>query len=573
MSTFFGRLAVLKKSQELDTICQQVDTFWRGAAEQHIPVPLAAFLSTTALHAVGRISASLKELAPTYNVLVSKWFTHKLKGVKIRFSHNPELKCQVGGRMADGNSLWHVGQILEHCRTLEEYKKILPDAGQHRDPFGIIQQPTLSIGDSDNSFQADDLALDQIQESMRQLLVSGRAIASLEISGKDEHISEPLLPLMDQILSNTSAPIPIHLVFGMEMLLSSYKAFLWLDGEPNRRNCRIEALHFANEVSGNLSAAVSALCTVENCGEPAVEEHILILGSFVESLQKFAREKRFDLYYQAPWTAGCHIIEVLDMAFAQGLLLCCELGYVRAVLHLYNALRRLDTPIDKILLLEQLCQLLLDQLFLGSLPKENFSSHFRRAMGQRMKKKHQSDKDSSGLSRATATSLRRVDPRPLSVFYELHGSYYQPTSDFWVRIYTNSAIRRPSSSQTKDVVKMVHSEPFNVALEKIKTRVLPEFNSEIPVMRINFFAIFCFCLQLLQDLGELFDNHPGTSVEGNGVSCGFAWASRILDSIVEHHRDDSKRKMMRYWRELNVTKSVFARVKGTVSISDFLWSI
>lgn len=187
------------------------------------------------MHAISRISARAEAFARTYDILVGEWIAHKRKGVKIRFTDIPELKCQTGGRLADGMSLVHVGQILEHCRTLEEYKKICPNAGKHQDPFSIIQRPTTSSGDSESTFSADDLALDKSQESMRQLLASRRAIASLEISEKDEHISEPLLPLMKQILSNTSAPIPIHLVFGMEMLLSTYKAFIWLDGEPNKR--------------------------------------------------------------------------------------------------------------------------------------------------------------------------------------------------------------------------------------------------------------------------------------------------------------------------------------------------
>lgn len=508
---------------------------------------------------------------------MSKWIAHKRKGIKIRFTAMPKLKCQAGGRFADGMSLFHVGQILEHCRTLEEYKKILPDAGKRQNPLSVLQRPAVGSCDKNDSsndlFYADDLALDQIQESMRQLLVSKRGIASLELSEKDEHVSEPLLPLMSQILRDTNAPIPIHLVFGMEMLLSTYKAFLWPDGEPNKRNCRIVALQFANEVSQSISTAASAIDTIDGYVEPGLVVQSLHLRTSVESLKEYVSEQRFDLYYQAPWTAGCHIVEILDMAFATGVLLCCEIGYVCAVLHLYNALRRLDAPINKILLLDQLCQVLLDPLFLGTLPRENFISHFRRATGQRIKKENDADGDTSVLSKATTTSLRRVTPSTLSVFSELHGSYYQTTNDFWVRIHMDPAIRRPTRVQLRDITKLVHSEPFSVALEKIKTRVLPELNSEIPVMRIDFFAIFRFCIHLLQDLGETIDQHPGIAAYGKGAHLGFIWTDHILNSIVEHLRDDSKRPMMKYWRQLNVTKAVFAKVEGTISLSNFLWSL
>jgi hypothetical protein len=62
---------------------------------------------------------------------------------------------------------------------------------------------------------------------MHQLLDSDRAIAAIEASEKDVHISEPLLPPLRLFLNNASSPIPSHLAYGMEMLFSTYKSFLW----------------------------------------------------------------------------------------------------------------------------------------------------------------------------------------------------------------------------------------------------------------------------------------------------------------------------------------------------------
>ena len=161
--------------------------------------------------------------------------SHKSKtseegGVKLRFTDIPELTCQNGGRLADGLCLYRIGRVLSDCRTLDNYKQISPNAGTRRDPFSNVERPDMGSAGSLNDLNVDDDSWDQMQESMRQLLASNRAIASLELSEKDEHVSEPLLPLMKGILSDAKSPIPIHLVFGMEMLLSKYKAFLWPRG-------------------------------------------------------------------------------------------------------------------------------------------------------------------------------------------------------------------------------------------------------------------------------------------------------------------------------------------------------
>jgi hypothetical protein len=50
---------------------------------------------------------------------------------------------------------------------MEEYQEILPDGWKTQDPFSIIQQPIVSSDDIGNTFNADDLALDYMQESMR----------------------------------------------------------------------------------------------------------------------------------------------------------------------------------------------------------------------------------------------------------------------------------------------------------------------------------------------------------------------------------------------------------------------
>ncbi|GFF24349.1 hypothetical protein IFM46972_01006 [Aspergillus udagawae] len=559
--------------QEMDAISEQVNECWRQAASKQLPVPLAAWLSTTALHAAVRIFARIRHIAPTFDILVDKWFKHAKKGIKIRFRDIPLLASSFGGRCAEGITLRKIRLLLHHCRSLEEYKTILPNAGARAKPADIIR-PHIPGGLDDPIWAHDDLALDQMQESMRQLLVSNRAVAAMEASEKDVHISEPLLPPLRLFLGDESLPTPFQLAYGMEMLLSTYKSFLWSQGNKNTQNCRVLALQFAKEVQRSILDAVSALEGVQNTDNDAAVYYSLLQVQ-VDHLEGFVREQRFDLYYQSPWVAGCHMVEILDFAFFHGVSLCCELGYVCAVLHLYNALRHLDPPIYKITLLEQLCQLFLQPLFLGTLPKENFSSHFRRAMGQGLDREKTASLDGrSRLSMPCTISERKIDKTRLSLFHELSSFNYQPTIEFWTRVYIDPALRQPSHAQAARVTLEIHSVPFNEPLGRIKTAVMKEFTGELPIMRTDLFAVFCFCTRLLLDVSEIADGDSGLVFqERSSARLGFSVVDMLLREIVDHLRDDSRRRLLRYLRPLNMAKGVFAKVKDDPSLSGYQWSI
>jgi hypothetical protein len=125
---------------------------------------------------------------------------------------------------------------LQDCRISKEYEKIIPTAGSPQKPDAFIRKPTESWRELTGY---DDDAMDKMQESIRLILSIKRAISSIEPSEDLQYMGEPLLPLVDKFLKDNNEPIPLHLVFGYEMLLSSYKAFMWLNQTINNQNCRI----------------------------------------------------------------------------------------------------------------------------------------------------------------------------------------------------------------------------------------------------------------------------------------------------------------------------------------------
>ncbi|KAK5703312.1 hypothetical protein LTR17_022221 [Elasticomyces elasticus] len=560
--------------QEIDAICTEVCAYWRQAAKENIPVLLAAWLTTTALHAMGRCFTRVEHIAPSFEILIEKWVKHRVKGVSIRFKDVPTLSQDVNGRFTEGLALYHAGQVLEHCRSWEDYRIIHSNAGRHHDPLTVFRlfnpPPTEEL---DPFFYEDDLALDKMQESMRDLNTSKRAMAALELSEKDCHISEPLLPLLKQATTNTDKPLPFCLVVGMDMLVSTYRCFIWPDDVVNKGNCRIEALKFARDVKSSYEAVVHAIDEVCDQNETNLQYQKRFIISRIEQLNQFTAEKRFDLYYQAPWTAGSHMVEILLTASWEGLDLCTSTGYLCAVLHLYNALRHLDPTMKEIPLCEQLCEVFRSLLFLGPLPKQRFSSHFRRAMGSGVDKSASTRTSASNrrhtLQPSRAVNARKCSPAEVSLFYELHNNNFQTTIDFWVRVHEGQSISGPSEKQKQQVSEQVHSVPFSDCLNRIYTAVLPEFTGDSPVMRMNFLSVFQICISTLRDIVDAIMNDPDNGIDGLQRSNRIEVVDLLLVQIDEHLEDDSKRPLLKFWRPLNLAKDVFRSIK----IPEYTWDI
>ncbi|KAH6957560.1 hypothetical protein BKA56DRAFT_624672 [Ilyonectria sp. MPI-CAGE-AT-0026] len=194
----------------------------------------------------------------------------------------------------------------------------------------------------------------------------------------------------------------------------------------------------------------------------------------------------------------------------------------------------------------------------------------QRVLGQRLDKNVEpGEARSSRLSHPTIESKGRVSPSQQSLFYELHGSYCQPTIGFWVKAYRGFSIRQPSQSQIHEVKNESHSVAFNIPLNRIKNAVLPEFKGQLPVMRLNLFGIFVSSTNILRDLWGKVDEAPQIVSRGHGPPLGYPYVDAVLAQIVEHLIDEFKQELMLFWRELNMTKSVFENIDAKVSFSDY----
>jgi hypothetical protein len=547
--------------KSLDAILDQTKKYWTEGANGILPICLAAWLSSAAFHEVGR-----RYKKCDYDTLLSEWTRHRMKRIEIRFNDIPGLQSETR-RFTDLKGLSFHRSLLQHYRTLQENARVVPEAGRYED-FSKIIAP-FSKDNKESAFH-DHLAIYQMLKHIRQLLASKRAIAAIETPGAPQAVCEPLLPFIDQVFSDKELPIHVQLVFGMEMLLASYKGYTWPDGVLNRQNCRILVLQFALEVQKSFSETIRC---IQRRRESASAFNLSDLQSVLDGLEGYTRENRFDLYSQAPWTAGCHIVEILSVAMFEGLHLCCDTGYLCALLHLYNALRKIDSNFRQIKLLDQLCEIFLDKLFLGVFPTENFSSHFRRAMGgplnweTNVKRSNQME-----LSKPIpGISMRKTGSTRLSAFYDLHTFGYEPSAEFWHLAFEAKPRWQPTTRREQDeALKRAYSSPLTVSLEKVKENVVQEFNGPLPVARINYLAVFDFSVNSMEELCKSFSAIEEQKVQPDR-DLGFTVVDSLLVQIVDHQRDNKLRLLLPYWKPVNNAKLFFNGLDGKQSLEQFLW--
>jgi hypothetical protein len=172
-----------------------------------------------------------------------------------------------------------------------------------------------------------------------------------------------------------------------------------------------------------------------------------------------------------------------------GFRLCNSEGRVGAVLHIYNALRQLKS-IDAIPLLDDLCEVFQREIFLGSLPTENFSSHFRRFLGGTVQLEASQTSTNTRQGRraislpakmpSARNYVKRLMPGEMSLFYKLHNERFATTIDFWSRLYTS----KPSAALLKSQLEGIL--PFTKPLTKMNAVVFEEFTGRVPVAATSF---------------------------------------------------------------------------------------
>jgi hypothetical protein len=297
-------------------------------------------------------------------------------------------------------------------------------------------------------------------------------------------------------------------------------------------------------------------------------------------LNEYLAEKRLDLYYRCPWTGGCHMCEILHYSIDAGLQLCNSEGRVGAVLHIYNARRQLRF-IDNVPLLDDLCKLFQREIFLSSLPTENFSSHFRRFLGGTVQSEAKETSMNTGrlaiglpvkLSSA-GDYVKRLMPGEMSLFYELYNHRFATTVEFWSRVYTGKTCATLAKSQLEGILKCANSPPFTGPLMNISATVLEEFTGRVPMAGIKYHAIYDRCLEILKNMAFLKLQEEDKSVEAASHTLGFSFFETLLVAIVDHRRSAQMSRILPHLSSVRLARQAIITTYADKTLCDFVWKI
>lgn len=416
----------------MDSICEKTKSFWKEASDGGLPLPFAAWLTNAACEATKSLCAAADDIVKDAQELQLIYYG-VVNTLGIMFK-----SCPIESKYTEftqGRGMTFPWLALLNLRNQWKERDGSFDRNDRQDPTQYISP----------EYTSDNLGKDL--DAYNFMLATVGQLLRKEKQGDGEPGFNPgdMNPLYSDISayleSNTEHEEPkVSLVFGVQLLLETYRSFIWRSDTTTKTNCRLKALRFAKEVQDTIGMPM--LTTRDQMVSTIQLVDKLYLDSYLS-------EERFDLYYQSPWTAGYHMSEILHHAIDAGLRLCNSEGFVGAVLHIYNALRQLKA-IDAVPLLEDLCKLFLRQIFLGSLPVANFSSHFRRFLGGTVQMETsqtspntRKGRRSIGLPRRLPSSndyTKRLMPGEMSLFYELHNQRFATTIDFWARLYTNKRV-------------------------------------------------------------------------------------------------------------------------------------
>jgi hypothetical protein len=549
---------ILTEEQEMDAVCEKTKAFWEEAANGSLPLPFAAWLTDAAYEATKRLCSQAADILTDGQELQDIYYG-PINDFQLVFTScpiEPEYEEFTKGEamtfpliaLADFKVQWRRNKSSVDCNTRQTPVNYISSKYDERD-----------LGKDLDSYK---FMLATIGELVRK---------EKKKSGEPGFRPEELNPLFSDILEflNGDDEHPkISLIFGVQLLLETYRSFLWRTDTATKTNCRLKALRFAQEVKETVKMPVLP------SRDPMAHQSFEMEEAYVED---YLSEKRFDLYYQAPWTAGCHMSEILHNSIDTGLRLCNSEGSVGAVLHMYNALRQLNS-MDDVPLLEDLCDVFQKQIFLGSRPVTNFSSQFRRFLGGTIEMDTPTNarqgRQTIGLPNklpSANSQTRRIMPGEISLFYELHNQRFATTKNFWTRLYTKKPGGALQETQLDGILNGFKT--FNEPLTKMREVALGEFNGRLPVARINYYAIYTICVQILKEMAVKKLQEDDRPIREASPALGFIFVETLLVAIVDHQRDTQMERMLPYLSSLRLARYAISEVCAGKNVSDFLWDL
>jgi hypothetical protein len=537
---------------------------WHQAGASQAPLMVAAAFTNVAHTCLQELESQLRELDPAVDLPS----LHRTCGLTRGHS---SIEYETGPSCDDRH------QMLEDMYA--SWKAIMHVKGCHLMPTGVacIHKPAQCLNSPDFSVK--------LTQGIVHLAASEAAPDAVIGNGTPVYLElARLLSHPDDSSSN------LRCTFALHLLSISYKAYIsGLECPAMLSGCRLSALQLSQQAESTLSAVLEdKVCFPCRCPE-TISHH---LEELRDTLRRYTAHKCWDMFFQAPWVAGSHILEMLDMCFYYGMRLIRYRHYVGSVLHSYNVLKQL-AAMEEVPLLEELCTKMASVFFPGGqCPKNRFVASWARFVGARLKFKkghkghnHRESwcmtvpshaaKRAAGFGIGTDGKLRSAEDAGISVVMDLKRRDYHVDKSTWDAISGREGIE--SSKRRKRRSVGIH-KPTDVKLKShlqdLSSHLGGDMQGRLPMLKLNFFAVFETCVKIASRISQATHTNP----KDKELRC-ICFATTIL-SGGDRIKDNQAMGIPDCWKKsigeremVEDAKRAIREVMAGVKEGDWLWNV
>lgn len=556
-------------SKQIHELYQASQAVWRQTGAGGISLVVAAAVTNVACASLRELDVQLRELDP-YIDLPS---LHKTCGLPQGLS---SIEYETGPKCEDQH------QMLEDMHT--SWKAVNHVKKGHSMPTGVacLHQPAELVN-------SPDFVTLLMQAILR--LASGEAAADAVIRNGT--------PAYVEIAHSKDPSNKLWSTLVLHLLSDSYKAYMsGLRSPVMLSSCRLSALKLSQQAQSSLSAVLSDKVSFPCRCEETISFR---LDQLRHTLQRYTAYKCWDIFFQAPWVAGNHILEMLDMCFYYGMRLIRYRHYVGSVLHSYNVLKQL-AAMEETPLLEYLCNTFAHIFFPGGQrPINRFAASWARFVGARLKfKKGHKDhnhRESWCMAVPTHTAKRAAgfgidgegksqvaEDTCISEIMDLKRRDYHVDESTWDIICgwedlgaIKKAKKRPTASPRSTERKFVpnHSTTAHSNhLQDLSSYLDQDMKRTLPSLRLNLFAVFETCVKVVSSISNA--THPGPRDKELRCIC---FATTILtggDRIKDAEalgKPDCWKKSNGERKTVEDAQKAIREAMATVERADWLWNV
>lgn len=349
---------------------------------------------------------------------------------------------------------------------------------------------------------------------------------------------------LDEFIGNEGEVYNATCNIWLSFLYESYNSFTWRGTfTATTSNTRLQFLRYTKEIASSLHSVIS---TAKSEFHFKRMDNLVLMAAELDRVSAIAR---WDLYSQAPLLNGLAVLELNYQAMYLGINMWNDDGVAGFALHAYNLVlheRAIPHPIP---ILEMLCTLLLQAVFMSHRPVSNFRSALFRFMGGKLSKSGRPGRSenipprgaSSDIGRdffiGAPQNLPRISAPDRRKIYYLHDYQYALSEamskcqfeDMWSgrRRFDKffQAMQDDDGYDEEDRTKHTGRNVMKSLNHVLRGEVEHKVDASFPVTRINPFAVYALSRDIL---ARVWDKAKGVMYTSAELAPDHFIGSRLL---------------------------------------------